>query len=108
MDATVDAQGRILVGYPDGCVGQCVHNPTGTHPNSYTAQASIARQSGGFRLFSAFDSSTGAAIPASPRVDSVYRDGAGTVHINWSKPDNGGSALIRYNIYRRTQTGAYG
>ena len=47
MDATVDKQGRILVGYADGCVSACV---TGT-TNSYTAIASIARQSGGTTLF---------------------------------------------------------
>jgi hypothetical protein len=47
MDATVDKQGRILVGYADGCVSACV---TGT-TNSYTAIATIARQSGGTTLF---------------------------------------------------------
>jgi len=49
MDVTVDKQGRIIVGYADGCVGGCV---TGT-TNSYTAIAAIARQSGGSGLFAA-------------------------------------------------------
>src|SRR5439155_2501448 len=49
MDVTVDAVGRIVVGYADGCVGSCV---TGT-TNSYTATATIARQSGGSGLFAA-------------------------------------------------------
>ncbi len=46
MDITTDQTGRILVGYADGCVGACV---TGG-PNSYTAIATIARQSGGTDL----------------------------------------------------------
>jgi hypothetical protein len=49
MDVTVDKQGRILVGYADGCIDACV---TGT-TNSYTATATIARQSGGSGLFAA-------------------------------------------------------
>jgi hypothetical protein len=109
MDDTVDAQGRTLVGYPDGCVGECVTNPTGVHPNSYTARASVARQSGGKRLFSAFDPNPPEPVaPAPPRVDSVYRDGANTVHVNWSVPDHGGSPILGYNVYRRTSSGAFG
>lgn len=46
MDVTIDQTGRILVGYADGCVGSCV---TGGQ-NSYTAIATIARQSGGTDL----------------------------------------------------------
>jgi len=51
MDIGVDAEGRVLVGFADGCVGGCVSGP----PNSNTAIGAIARQSGGPRLFSAFD-----------------------------------------------------
>ena len=51
IDATVDKQGRVLVGYADGCVGACVSGP----PNSFTALGAIARQSGGKGLFAAFD-----------------------------------------------------
>jgi len=51
IDATVDAQGRVLVGFADGCQGSCVNGP----PNSGTALATIARQTGGPRLFAAFD-----------------------------------------------------
>ena len=106
MDETVDAQGRTLVGYPDGCVGTCVNNPTGAHPNSYTALASIARQSGGKRLFAANDP-TEPVPPAPPRVDSVVRDGNGIVHVKWSEPDNGCSPITSYNVYRRTNPGTY-
>jgi hypothetical protein len=50
IDITVDAQGRVLVGFADGCVGSCVAGG----PNSDAALATIARQSGGKRLFAAF------------------------------------------------------
>jgi hypothetical protein len=51
MDITVDAQGRVLVAFADGCVGACVSGP----PNSDTAIGVIARQSSGPRLFAAYD-----------------------------------------------------
>jgi hypothetical protein len=108
MDETIDAQGRTLVGYPDGCVGGCVNDASGAHPNSYTARASIARQSGGRRLFAAFDPNPAEpTAPPPPRVDNVFGDAAST-HIRWSTPDNGGSPIIGYNVYRRTNPGAYG
>jgi hypothetical protein len=49
MDATVDATGRILVGYADGCTGSCPSGGTNTH----TAKATIARQTGGDDLIAA-------------------------------------------------------
>jgi hypothetical protein len=51
MDIAVDAQGRVLVGYADGCVGSCV----AAGPNSFTSIGTIARQSGGKGLFASFD-----------------------------------------------------
>jgi hypothetical protein len=53
MDATVDAQGRVLVGYDTGCVGGCVTSPslTTTGSGSTATVASIARQTGGPRLY---------------------------------------------------------
>jgi hypothetical protein len=107
MDETVDAQGRTLVGYPDGCVGTCVTNPSGAHPNSYTAAASIARQSGGKRLFAAFDPNPAEpVVPKAPRVDSVTQSSPGTtVHLAWSEPDNGGSPLTGYKVYRKSGAG---
>jgi hypothetical protein len=107
MDETVDAQGRTMVGYPDGCIGTCVSNPTGAHPNSYTAAASIARQSGGRRLFAAFDPNPAEpVVPKAPRVDSVTQSSPGTtVHLAWSEPDNGGSPLTGYKVYRKSDVG---
>jgi hypothetical protein len=51
IDATVDKQGRVLVGFADGCIGACVTGP----PNSFTALGTIARQATGKGLFAAFD-----------------------------------------------------
>jgi hypothetical protein len=51
IDVTVDQQGRVLVGYADGCTGACA---TGGAQN-FDALATIARQSGGPRLFAAYD-----------------------------------------------------
>jgi hypothetical protein len=52
MDATIDAQGRVLVGFADGCTGACATNPANTTKSVW---ATIARQSNGLGVFSAFD-----------------------------------------------------
>jgi hypothetical protein len=51
MDATTDAEGRVLISYADGCVGACVTGGA----NTFAADARIARQSSGKGLYSAFD-----------------------------------------------------
>jgi hypothetical protein len=51
IDITVDAQGRVLVGYADGCIGACVQSG----PNSFSALGTIAREVSGKRLFAQFD-----------------------------------------------------
>ena len=47
IDAQVDAQGRVVVGYADGCIGTC---ETGTGPSNAN-WATIARQTTGTGLF---------------------------------------------------------
>jgi hypothetical protein len=52
MDATLDAQGRVLVGYADGCVKTCL--TTTTNDDQWgDAWATIARQTGGMGLYGA-------------------------------------------------------
>jgi hypothetical protein len=51
IDVTMDAQGRVLVGYADGCTAGCA---TGGAEN-YDALATIARQSSGSTLLGAYD-----------------------------------------------------
>jgi hypothetical protein len=52
IDATIDARGRLLVAYADGCTGACAL-PTGTEAQSTAALATIARQSGGTCMLAA-------------------------------------------------------
>lgn len=102
MDATIDARGRVLVGYPDGCIGGCVSD----FPNSFTALASIARQSGGKGLFAAFDPPVGQVVPAAPLgLSATKQSNSPTVRLSWTAPDNGGTAITGYKIYRGTASG---
>jgi len=59
IDSTIDKQGRIEIAYANGCIGACVTDPThtsGAGPGDAQAKyATIARQSSGFPLFSAYD-----------------------------------------------------
>jgi hypothetical protein len=106
-DVTVDAQGRVLAVYADGCISpSCINNVTaqGAHgPNDYTALGSIARQAGGRRMFAAFDPVPEPSVPAAPAVTAV-RNG-NVIHVSWSTPDNGGSPITAYKIYRGTPGG---
>jgi hypothetical protein len=97
MDATVDAQGRTLIGYADGCVGACV---TGG-PGSFTAVASIARQVSGKRLYARYDVS---GVPAAPAVTA--KSGGSSNLVSWAEPDDHGSAITGYKIYRGTSAGS--
>lgn len=94
MDAQLDRQGRVLVGYADGCIAGCVN---GTE-NSFTELATIARQSGGKRLISAFDP-VEPGLAGSPLATAVS-DQSG-IHLSWQAPDNGGSAITGYKVYQR-------
>lgn len=92
---TMDDKGRALYGYSDGCIGDCVSGG----PNSYSAKATIARQSGGKTLLANFD-------PAEPTIPqaaclSGTRDDLAS-YLTWKVPDNGGSDILRYDIYRGT------
>jgi hypothetical protein len=100
-DLKMDYEGRIVGAYADGCVG-CTSPAT-----SRGALATIVRQSGGKRLLAAFDPpETGK--PLAPRVNSVARTSGG-VRLAWSAPDNGGSPVTAYNVYRKEgAAGAYG
>lgn len=93
MDAVIDARGRVLVSYADGCIDGCVLAP----PNSFAAKATIARQSGGRGLFAAFDVPE-PTVPDAPLVTST-RDSDG-IHLTWDEPDNGGAPITSYRVYR--------
>jgi hypothetical protein len=62
MDVTKDSQGRVLVGFADGCVGGCIQGGA----NSGTELGTIARLSSGKGLYAAFDGSLGAGQNCGP------------------------------------------
>jgi hypothetical protein len=104
MDVTVDQQGRVVVGYADGSAGgEAVQAAPSATGNSYTALAAIARQSGGRRLFAAFDPPSAPTVPGTPFV-TTERNGS-VVHLSWSEADNGGSPITMYKIFRGAASG---
>jgi hypothetical protein len=109
-DLTVDKQGRVLAGFADGCVtADCIRgidrNNDGrldSNDNDGTVKATIIRQTGGKRLFAAFDPVS--ARPEPPLLVAT-RDGD-TVSLAWSIPDDGGSPITGYRLYRGVEGGA--
>ena len=98
----VDSQGRGLVGVTEGCI-----NCTNTSPasDSTAAQALVLRQSGGPRLFSHF-APVEPARPANPQaISAVKQSSLAGVLVSWLEPDNSGSPITSYNIYRGTTSG---
>jgi hypothetical protein len=89
---TVDKEGRVLVGYADGCLDAC----SITGPNSFTAAASIARQVNGKRLYAKYDV---VAAPAAPSLTG--KSGGSSNVLSWSAPDDHGAAITGYKLYRR-------
>jgi hypothetical protein len=102
-DATIDKDGRIEIGFADGCVGACVGAAATSRGNAYTEVASIARQSGGRRMFAANDPAE-PTIPGAPTL-TVTRNG-GLARLTWSEGNDGGSAITNYAVYRRAGSGA--
>jgi hypothetical protein len=109
-DVTVDKQGRVLAAYADGCTtADCIRgvdrNSDGkidSNDNDGTAKATIIRQTGGKRLFAAFDPPVNGA-PQPPLLVAT-RDGD-AVNLAWSIPDDGGSAITGYRLYRGVEGG---
>lgn len=97
FDVTIDKEGRILVGWDDGCVSAtCISGGA----NDFTAKGVITRQSGGKRMFSAFDP-VEPAVPGAPMVTAGVDSPPTRVQLSWPVPDNGGSPVTGYHIYRR-------
>ena len=103
-EITVDKNGRVLFGYSDGCVTVgCIG---GTAPNDFVAFQRVARQTGGRSLFASFDGSTDTTAPILAKAPclSGVRDVTGS-QLTWKVPDNGGSDIVKYFIYRGTTAG---
>jgi PKD domain/Fibronectin type III domain/Dockerin type I domain len=102
--ADVDSQGRGEFAIAHGCPN-CPN--VGATCGSNNALSAIFRQSGGPRLFSFFDNqpqAAGAWAPANPQALSATVESNG-VQIAWLEPDNGGSPITGYKIYRGTTSG---
>jgi hypothetical protein len=97
MDLQIDKQGRILVAGEDGCVGACVQGG----PNSFTAKGFITRQSGGKRMIAQFDP-VEPALAGAPLVRASIDAAKTKVELAWDVPDDAGSPITVYNVYRRT------
>ena len=115
-DVTIDKQGRVLAAFADGCVtAECIAGVDKTGPdgaadgrvdgydNDKAEKGTIIRQAGGKTLFAAYDPPAVAA-PAAPML-VASKDG-NTTHLSWSTPDNGGSEIAAYKVYRGAQGGA--
>lgn len=100
-DMAIDSQGRILAGYADGCVN-CSNTFSG---QSSASHGTVSRQSGGRRLFAFFDP-TEPAAPAAPQMVSATAQPGGGALVKWIEPDNGGSPITGYKVYRGTTSGA--
>jgi len=99
-DFAIDSEGRGLVGYADGCVN-CNNTFVG---QSGASHGTIARQSGGRRLFAFFDPIE-PMPPAAPQMVSAVRESPSGALVTWLEPDNGGSPITGYNVYRSTTSG---
>jgi uncharacterized membrane protein YgcG len=108
FDMTVDREGRVEVGYVNGCAGgNCAQAATTASGNAYTALAVIARQSSGRRLVAAFDPPNAMNAVSAPGMPSVTtRRVGGVVSLGWSLADTGNSTITGYKIMRGTASGA--
>jgi len=114
----VDSRGRVVAVYADGCHTEGAANtlhPCMTQPdndpvlttraqNQGIARLTIIRQRSGPRLFAAFDAG-GPMPPPLPPLASAAQNKQG-IQLKWASPDDGGSPLTSYRIYRGTAGGA--
>ena len=105
FDITTDAQGRVLVGYDNGCAGgPCSQALPTAHGNAYSVAATIARQSSGRRMLGAFDPTASTSVPGMPFV--TQRRVNGVVHLGWNEADTGNLPITKYRILRGISRGA--
>lgn len=103
-EITIDDKGRVLYGYSDGCVSEaCID---GSGPNDFVAHMRVARQSGGKTLLAGFDAQTDTVQAKAPRraCAAGSRD-QHAAHVTWKAPDNGGSEISSYSVFRSDTAG---
>jgi hypothetical protein len=109
-DMTIDRDGRVQVGYVNGCSGgNCAQGPialdgtSSVKGNTYSAAATIARQSSGRRMLAAKDPTSSTSAPGMPFV-TEHRAG-NTLKLAWQESDSGNSMINNYQILRSTSPG---
>ncbi|MEA2202985.1 MAG: hypothetical protein QOI89_3700 [Solirubrobacteraceae bacterium] len=109
-DMTIDRDGRVQVGYVNGCSGgNCAQAPiaadgtSSVKGNAYSASATIARQSSGRRMLAANDPASSTSVPGIPFV--TERRIGNTVRLAWNESDSGNSMINNYQILRSTSSG---
>jgi hypothetical protein len=105
---TVDKQGRVQVGYVNGCPGgNCAQAAPTATGNAYSATGTIARQSSGRRLVAAFDPPNPLTATSVPGMPTVTQRRVGlVVHLGWSEADTGNSTITGYQVLRGTASGS--
>src|SRR5205085_5855615 len=98
MGSAIDKEGRVLIGYADGCTGVCADG-TG---NTKTKLATIARQVNGERLFAAYDPPAAPVLTASADAQQPA-----TIHLSWTPPQGRSAPVSGYNIDRRPASSDY-
>jgi PKD repeat protein len=108
FDIAYDKQGRVQVGYVNGCPGgACSQAAPTAKGNDYSATATIARQSSGRRLLAAFDPANPQTATSLPGMPTVTARRVGTItHLAWSEGDTGNSPITEYQIWRGTASGS--
>lgn len=103
-EMAVDSRGRIVTVYADGCnpPHACMTLPdnaanTTKANNEGSARLTIIRQRGGMRLFQEFDAGS-PSVPLAPFVE-VKSEGKGNALL-WGTPDDRGSPVLEYHVYR--------
>lgn len=102
MDASLTKDGRVVVGYADGCINSC--NATSTWAQSQDAYATIAYQTSGEGLFAAYDTPAPVTAPAAPALASSTPTN-GTVSLTWNTPSDGNAPITSYAVYRGSTAG---
>jgi hypothetical protein len=100
-DITIDRDGRVLVGYVNGCEGgNCAQAGPNATGNAYTTTATIARQSSGRRMLASKDPASSTSKPGMPLL--TQRRVGNVVHLLWSEADAGNLMINNYQIIRRS------
>ena len=102
MDATIDREGRVLVGYADGCItAGCIQGDKNGDgkvdgaDNDLTAKAAIARQTEGKRMFAKYDVTGPQPLAPTPQDDSAgtHENTPVTINVLANDTDPNGDAL---------------